>query len=119
MRWYFLNTTERFRFALHNPRYVLRAAVRELTLADERFLAASTGLDATRIRSFLQEPFDTADFLGHLLVCESVFRQGMASANLWAKKVLIQYAAVRALRPETIVETAWRAASPPRISSSR
>jgi cephalosporin hydroxylase len=87
------------------PQYGRAHPIRATKSPDERFLAASTGLDATRIRSSLQEPFDTADFLDHLLVCDSVFRQGMASADLWAKKVLIQYAAVLALRPETIVET--------------
>jgi predicted O-methyltransferase YrrM len=29
----------------------------------------------------------------------------MSSADLWAKKILVQYAVVRAIRPETIVET--------------
>src|ERR1700686_4399138 len=37
MKWYFANSMERFRFAMRHPRYVLRAAGREATLADERF----------------------------------------------------------------------------------
>jgi hypothetical protein len=105
VKWYFLNATHRFRFAMHNPRYVLKAAFRELTLADERFLAAATGTRAVQIRRFLQEPFETTEFLTHLRNCEDAFRQGAISADLWAKKVLVQYAAVRALRPEIAVET--------------
>jgi predicted O-methyltransferase YrrM len=105
MKWYFLNSIERFQFAMRNPRYVMKAAAREATFADERFLAALTGTNAIQIRRFLQEPFDSEYFLSHLRNCEDVFREGMTSAALWAKKVLIQYAAVRALRPDTIVET--------------
>ena len=105
MRWYLFNTVERFRFAMRYPRYVLSAAARELTFADERFLAALAGTRATQIRQFLHEPFNTPSFLAHLRNCEGVFRQGMVSADLWAKKVLIQYAAVRALMPEVVVET--------------
>lgn len=90
---------------MRNPRYVLKAAARELTFADERFLAALTGTNAIQIRQFLQEPFNTSDFLPHLRSCEKSFRNGAVSADLWAKKVLIQYAVVRALRPEIIVET--------------
>jgi predicted O-methyltransferase YrrM len=43
--------------------------------------------------------------VSHLRSCEAVFREGFYSADFWAKKILIQYAAVRALRPEIIVET--------------
>lgn len=105
MNWYFLNAAHRFRFAVRNPGYALKTALSELTLADERFLAAVTNTRVRQIRGFLQEPFATFEFLTHLRTCEGVFRQGMASADLWAKKVLVQYAAVRALQPETVVET--------------
>jgi hypothetical protein len=105
MKWYLFNAARRFRFALKNPRYALKTALRELTLADERFLAAATGADARRIRGFLQEPFAATEFLTHLRACERVFQKGMSSADLWAKKVLVQYAAVRAHQPDTVVET--------------
>lgn len=105
MKWYLLNAKQRVRFALRNPSYVLRALTREASFADERFLAASTGVSAAQIRRFLQEPFDNHAFLARLRGCEEVFRQGIASADFWGKKVLVQYAAVRALQPETVVET--------------
>jgi hypothetical protein len=105
MKWYFANSMARVRFAMRHPSYVLRAAAREATLADERFLASLTGTSAIQIRRFLQEPLDTPDFRSHLRGCESIFHQGMASADLWAKKVLIQYATVRALHPDIVVET--------------
>jgi predicted O-methyltransferase YrrM len=105
MRWYFLNAVQRARFAVRHPRYVLKAVARELTFADERFLAAATGTRLFQLRRFLQEPFESPEFVSHLRDCEPVFRQGMASADLWAKKVLVQYAAVRALEPDSVVET--------------
>jgi predicted O-methyltransferase YrrM len=105
MKWYLANSVERFRFAIKNPRYVMGVAAREATLADERFLGKLTGVSAMQVRGFLQEPFEMPDFVSHLRSCEAVFREGMYSADFWAKKILIQYAAVRALRPEIIVET--------------
>jgi predicted O-methyltransferase YrrM len=105
MKWYLVNAARRFRFAVQNPRYALKTALRELTLADERFLAAATGTRAMRIRGFLQEPSEAPQFFDHLRKCESDTCQGMSSADLWAKKVLVQYAAVRALQPDTVVET--------------
>src|SRR5579862_2322636 len=90
---------------MRNPRYVLRAVVREITLADERFLAGATGTGPLDVRRFLQEPFESPQFLAHLHRCEPAFRQGMESADLWGKKVLLQYAAIRALQPELVVET--------------
>lgn len=38
MNWLFRNLSNRVHFALRNPRYALGSLVRELTLADERFL---------------------------------------------------------------------------------
>jgi predicted O-methyltransferase YrrM len=105
MKWYLSNATQRLWFAIRHPGYALKTALRELTLADERFLAAATGTAAIQVRRFFQEPFETPEFPAHLHNCEDVFRQGMASADLWAKKVLIQYATVRAQRPEVVVET--------------
>ena len=105
MKWQLLNGPQRLRFAMHHPGYALKMALRDLTWADERFLAAATNTRAREIHQFLQEPFATPEFLLHLRHCESVFRQGMVSADLWAKKVLVQYAAVRALTPQTVVET--------------
>ena len=105
MKWYLLNARSRLRFALSEPRYALRAAFRELTLADERFLASATGAPVLRIRQYLQEPAATPEFVDHLRKCEGEFLKGTSSADLWAKKILLQYAAVRAIRPQTVVET--------------
>lgn len=105
MKWYFLNAKARFALAMRRPGYALKAVARELTFADERFLARVSGTDALWIRRFLQEPFDNLDFLMQLRHCEEDFRRGAVSADLWAKKVLVQYAMVRALQPEIVVET--------------
>jgi hypothetical protein len=105
MKWYFLNAARRLKYAVQHPGYALKAAFREATFADERFLAKVTGTRASQIRGFLQEPSEATEFMAHLRGCEDVFKTGMASADFWAKKVLVQYAAVRALQPDIVVET--------------
>jgi hypothetical protein len=106
MRWLLQNFGARLRFALRNPRYALSSLSRELTLADERFLSAITGVSARRIRTFLEEPLHTPEFATRLREAEATFRAlEIQSANIFAKKVLLQYMAIRALQPETVVET--------------
>ena len=93
-------------FALKNPRYAARAIIRELALADEKFIARITGKSVREIRGYIEEPFSTAGF-GEVLdgARDKLRSLRIESANLFAKKVLAQYAAVRALEPECIVET--------------
>jgi predicted O-methyltransferase YrrM len=106
MKWLLLNAKQRLRRIVANPGYAVKAALREVTRADERFLAQITGERVSRIRQFIDEPAHTPEFLRHVSECEKTFRtNSIESADLYAKKVLIQYAIVRALRPETIVET--------------
>jgi predicted O-methyltransferase YrrM len=106
MRWLFLNVRRRISYALKNPLYAIRSMMRELTLADERFLAKVTGRTAREIRRFIAEPAGESRFLQHLRSCESELRRAEAEgANLYAKKVLLQYALIRAVKPELIVET--------------
>jgi hypothetical protein len=106
MKWLFLNATQRIRRIVANPSYAVNAALREITWADERFLAQITGERVSRIRQFIDEPAHTPEFLRHVSECEKTFRTtSIESADLYAKKVLIQYAIVRALRPNIIVET--------------
>ena len=106
MKWFLLDGGRRFRRMVGNPGYAARALFRELTLADERFLSRITGQPVSRIRGFIGEPARFPKFLDHLLECEKTFRStAFESADLYAKKVLLQYAIVRALKPEIIVET--------------
>ena len=106
MKWLFLDAKQRLRRIVANPGYAAMAALREVTWTDERFLAQITGERVSRIREFIDEPAHTPEFLRHVSECEKTFRTtSIESADLYAKKVLIQYAIVRALRPETIVET--------------
>src|SRR6267378_8716256 len=105
MKWLFLNAKQRLQRIATNPGYAAKAMLREVTWADERFLAKITGERVSRIRQFIDEPAHTPEFLRHVSECEKTFRTtSIESADLYAKKVLIQYAIVRALRPETIVE---------------
>jgi predicted O-methyltransferase YrrM len=106
VKWLLQNVRHRAGFALKNPRYALDSIFRELTHADEKFLGLITGVPARQIRAYLNEPINTSDFARHLAGAEEQFRKlSIESADLFAKKVLVQYAAVRALGPETIVET--------------
>ena len=106
MNWLLQNLGRRFRFALSNPRYVTASLFREFTLADERFLSSITGVSSARIRSFLNEPSDTRAFAACLRSAKSVFQQTkIEAADLYAKKILVQYAAIRAIVPDVVVET--------------
>lgn len=106
MRWLLQNFRRRAEFAIRNPRYALTAFARELTLADERFLAHITAASPAQIRSYLDEPIGTPDFAQHLREAAQQFQSlSIGSADLFAKKILNQYAAVRALAPDFIVET--------------
>jgi predicted O-methyltransferase YrrM len=106
MKWLLQNFGERLRFSLRNPRYALGSLYRELILADERFLSSITGVSARRIRAFLGEPIHTPDFAAWLREAEATFRDlEIQSADLYAKKVLLQYMAIRAFEPEIVVET--------------
>lgn len=78
----------------------------ELTMADERFLFSITGVSATRLRSFLNEPLETPTFADCLRHAQTDFDQAqLESANLYAKKTLVQYSAIRAFSPDVVVET--------------
>jgi predicted O-methyltransferase YrrM len=80
--------------------------LRELTLADERFLSKITGGSLEAIRGYLDEPISSPAFARHLRDSEQQFRElAINSADLYAKKVLLPYAAVRALKPQCVVET--------------
>lgn len=106
MNWLLQNLGRRLRFIVRNPRYSAGALYRELTLADERFLSWITGIAPLRIRSFLDEPLQTEPFATCLRAAEPLFNTAeIRSADLYAKKILLQYVAVRAFAPEVIVET--------------
>lgn len=106
MKWLLQNARQRGLFAIRNPGYVLKALINELTLADERFLAGLTSVSPWQIRDFLDEPIGTPAFASHLRSAQNQFRTlSVESADLYAKKILNQYAAVRALAPDCVVET--------------
>lgn len=106
MRWMLQNLRRRAGFAIKNPRYAIESMVRELTLVDEKFLARIAGSTPREIRAYLDEPINSPVFAEHLRAVAKEFRSlSIESADLFAKKILNQYAAVRALAPDQIVET--------------
>src|SRR5882762_7352806 len=106
MKWLLLDAKQRLQRIAANPRYAVKSVLREVTWADERFLAHITGERVSRIRQYIGEPARTPEFLRNVHECEKTFRTtSIESADLYAKKVLIQYAIVRALKPEIMVET--------------
>ena len=106
MSWLIQNLGPRLRFALRNPGYAASSLYREVTLADEHFLSSLTGVPARKIRGFLDEPTHDQAFAATLQTAEPFFKTAnIMSADLYAKKVLLQYAAIRAFAPDFIVET--------------
>jgi len=106
MRWLLSNVRNRARFAARHPGYAIRALLRELTHADERFLSAITGCSVGKLRAFLDEPFQDATFARGLQAAIEASESSLDfGADPYAKKVLVQYATVRACEPEIIVET--------------
>lgn len=102
-RW---NAGGRLRYAARHPLYALRSAYRELTGADERFLARVTETSAGLIRRHIHEPFTHRDLTRHLRTCRAAFPAAQAThATFFGKTVLYQYAIIRALRPALVVET--------------
>ncbi len=77
-----------------------------LTWADERFLARCSSTSARRVRRTLREPFADSEFVARLEdVSRVLSMQTTQTAAPYGKKVLNQYALVRALQPEKVVET--------------
>lgn len=106
MRWLLRNAGDRFRRALAHPGYAARRLAHHLGGADERFLATVTNRDVGTMKNFLDEPANDAQFQTHLLDCVPSLRETPDPiAYLYSKKVLLQYALVRALAPAVIVET--------------
>jgi len=106
LNWILHRLGSRLRFAVRNPAYTARALAREFSRADERALARFTSVPASTIRSFLDEPLQDSAFASRLRAAEAEFVTAeIESASLYAKKVLIQYAAVRAFAPDVVVET--------------
>ena len=106
MRWLFSNAGKRMKYALQNPRYALKSLVREITSADERFLSRLTRTPAAKLRSFLDEPLNSPEFAKCLREAEATMNSlNVHSADLYAKKILVQYVTLRALKPKIVVET--------------
>jgi predicted O-methyltransferase YrrM len=106
MRWLLQNAKDRFRRGLKSPGKAAARLVHHLLGTDERFLAlaAETGLGT--IRKYIDEPSQQPQFASHLKGCIPGLRETPDPvAYLYAKKVLIQYALARAIRPHVIVET--------------
>lgn len=106
MNWLFQNFDNRLRFALANPIYALNSLCREVALADERFLSTITNVSPRRIRGFVEEPSQSEVFSTRLRLAKAELQKlEIYSADLYAKKILLQYAAVRAFQPNVVVET--------------
>jgi predicted O-methyltransferase YrrM len=105
-KWWAANWKSRSLFALRHPGYALRAVGRDLFAIDERFLASVTGTSVASIRRFMNEPFEDCAFADHMKDSEPPLQDvGSVGAELYAKRVVIQFAIVRAQKPNVIVET--------------
>jgi len=105
-KWWQANLRARLAFASRHPTYALKSVFRDLLAVDERFLQRLTGAAVAEIKGFLSEPFQDRRFYAHLQSAEKRLDQTEAiGANLYAKRVLLQYAIVRAFRPGLVLET--------------
>lgn len=92
--------------ALRHPKYAIHTMLRELTWADERFLAQAVGAKASAIRAYLNEPYLDRRLAAHLDAVERELSRAVTrTAEVHAKKVLLQYAVVRSVRARRVVET--------------
>jgi predicted O-methyltransferase YrrM len=106
MKRLFINFSQRLVFALRNPRYTMRSLTKEVLATEERFLAEISGSSVASVRGYLEEPFQDVGFYGHLRQSEHIFGEAkITSADFYAKKVVLQYALVRSVKPEMILET--------------
>jgi predicted O-methyltransferase YrrM len=106
MKRFFVNFSPRLSFALRNPRYAVTSMVREVFATDEKFLARVSGSTVADLRKYLDEPCQDPDFYALLRGSEHIFSEAkITSADFYAKKVLLQYALVRAAKPAMILET--------------
>lgn len=106
LRWLMTNVGNRMRYALQNPVYAMKSLAREVTSADERFLSRLIGSKPGVLRDFLNEPQGCDAFAFCLRNAETEMnRLNTPAADLYAKKILLQYSAVRAFRPKVVVET--------------
>ncbi|MGB8522233.1 MAG: class I SAM-dependent methyltransferase [Candidatus Acidiferrales bacterium] len=105
-QWWSANWKNRLAFGAQHPGYAIKAVLRDLFAVDERFLAALTGSTTSQFRQFLGEPSKDRRFYEHLQSVERQF-DGTSSigADLYAKRVLVQYAVIRAAKPDCVLET--------------
>ena len=105
-QWWSANWKNRLVFGAQHPTYAIRSVVRDLFAADERFLAALTGTTTTEIIQFLGEPFRDTRFYDHLRSVGGEFGENSSiGADLYAKRVVMQYAVMRAVKPACVLET--------------
>lgn len=105
-KWWSANLKDRSRFALSHPGYTCRAVMRDLLAMDERFLARITGSSVSAVRGYLNEPFRHAEFMDLLRNGREILKGlSITSADCYGKRVVMQYAIVRTLKPELVVET--------------
>jgi predicted O-methyltransferase YrrM len=107
MNRFFAGFSRRLAFALRNPVYAVKALAHEAIGTDAEFLALVSGSEKKKIQGYLNEPLNNRDFYNHLRQSETTFRETktVTSADPYATKVALQYALVRALKPEIILET--------------
>jgi predicted O-methyltransferase YrrM len=106
MKRLFINFSQRLTFAARNPWYTMRSLANEVLATEERFLASISDSNVASIRGYLEEPFQDEKFYEHLRLSEHIFGESkITSADFYAKKVVLQYALVRALKPAVVLET--------------
>ena len=105
-QWWSANWRNRLAFGVRHPTYAIKSVIRDVFAADERFLADLTGTTTLEIKRLFDEPFRDSRFYGHLHeVGKHVGEVPSMGADLYAKRVVMQYAVIRAVKPDCVLET--------------
>jgi predicted O-methyltransferase YrrM len=101
-----LDAASRLSFSLRHPVYAFRMIARDLVYSDDRLLASIAGVSHREIRVWRREPLRVPEFLSHLRRCGRALEKVKSiGASLYANKISVQYAVIRALKPDAVVET--------------
>lgn len=102
-----LEPERRLSLSIRYPGYAIRALARDLAYVDDRSLGAFVGVSGREIRALRSEPLGVTEFMSHLVSHQRALRRMVRppGATLYTSKVSFQYAVIRALKPEIVVET--------------
>lgn len=101
------NTKNIIKFVFAHPIYSFKKTLfNEVFSTDEQELSSILKVNHNKIKRFMKEPFISRIFFQHMLKCNNLLKNKRnVGGGLFRVNVLLQYAIVRSLRPDIVVET--------------